>query len=214
MQLPRNYLSYSAISLWYSDREGFRMKYYEGIEPPGTDYTIYGSEIHKKIERGELAVKDHPREKYKSEVRVEAEVDGIPVLGYLDLFNPKTKAVSDIKTGIPRPDGKPRWTQSEVQKLDQLPFYHLIVREHYGKVQKTAKLIWLVTEWEEYCDTVEFDGMVLPSDTKRRLNLTGEQHVFSRKIDEWELDRQREKLKRAAKEISDDYQWYLHKKTV
>lgn len=210
MNLPKPYLSYSALALWRRDKEAYRRRYYEGEKEPQTQHTIYGSEIHKLIEDGKFEVKDHPREKYESEVKFEVEIEGIPVLGMVDLFNKKTKALSDIKTGIYKRDGSPRWTDSEVRKLDQLPFYQMLVREQYSKVQKTAKLIWLVVEWEQIADEIQFDGhsIVKPG---RRLRLTGEQHVFKRIIDEWEIDRQRDMLVRDAREIEKDFYYYQMK---
>lgn len=210
MNLPKPYLSYSALSLWRKDREGYRRRYYLGEKPPETIHTIYGSEIHKLIEDGKLDVEDHPREKYQSEVKLEVEIGGIPVLGMMDLFNPKTKAVSDIKTGIPRLDGSPRWTQLEVERLDQLPFYQMMIRAKYGKVQKTAKLIWLECEWHTVTDTHEFDGHKLTKE-RRDLRLNGKQHVFKRVIQPWELDRQEEMLIRDAREIQKDYYYFTLK---
>jgi hypothetical protein len=208
MKLPKDYLSYSALDLWRKDRDQFRLRYYENVRPVDTQYTLFGSEIHKLVENGELNILEHPREKYTSEVRVHVEIEGVPILGYIDLLNEETKAFSDIKTGLPKQDGSPRWNSVEVQKLDQLPFYSLLLRQLHGKVQKTCKLVWLPTEWEEWTDTMEFDGVILQSDTKRRLKLTGEQHVFKRVIGDWEHDRMREWIVTSAKEISEDFTLY------
>lgn len=213
MDLPRPYLSYSALSLWRKDKDAYRRKYYEGEKSPETEFTIYGSEIHKLIEDGKLEVEKHPRDKWQSEVTLEAEVQGVPVLGTLDLFNPKTKAVTDIKTGIRYKDGRPRWNSVSVQKLDQLPFYQMLVRAKYGKVQKTAKLVWLETVWEEYADTIVFDGINLET-TRRKLALTGKQQVFNRVIEAWEIDRQENMLVRDARAIQKDFYYYRLKNNV
>lgn len=201
IHLPKPYLSYSALSLWKRDPVAFRAKYYDGVTQPETRYTIFGSEVHKLIEDG--GMKHVPRYK-KAEYAIEVVMDGIPVMGYLDSFCPARKAFLDYKTGIRLADGSPRWNAVEVQKLDQLPFYSLLIKEKYGTVQPTSKLVWLETAWVPSEETITFEGTTLTR-MDQKLALTGTVEVFKRRIDEHERIRMRSWIIESAKEISEDY---------
>ena len=192
----KKYLSYSAIQKWLKSKEEYRDVYYKGQPYRETEYTIFGSRMHQMIEDGELAVKDHPFPQYTSEMRMYEHIRGVPVLGYIDLIDEETLRLSDTKTGIMKPDGSPRWTQSDVQKLDQLPFYQLLVAKKYGKVSQYCGLIWLVTEFKE---TKKGIG------STRELILTGEQHVFKRRTAKWERERMADLIEKTAHQITKDY---------
>ena len=197
--LPKPYLSYSAIQTWLKNKDEYRARYYEDKPYTSTVYTIFGSKVHKDIEDGKLEVKDHPIPQYTNEVKMLLHIDDVPVLGYIDLLDEESLRLADIKTGLMMPDGKPRWTRAEVQKLDQLPFYQLLVKEKYGKVHRTAGLIWLVTEWETVKNGIATDS---------NLRLTGDQHAFRRVIAQRERDRMRDLIVKVAQEVSEDYKYY------
>jgi len=204
--LPRA-LSYSSLTLWKRDKKAFRRRYYEGDTSFSTAYTMFGKEIAEALERGE-----HPNvPKYKeSEVECRVEIDGVPVLGYLDSFDPKKNRILEYKTGIATPDGKPRWTNLLVHKHDQLPFYSMLVEEKYGAVHKEVRLLWLETSWGE--DLKEYYseelGMTLSMNVNR-LKLTGKFEMFKRSIDPWERDEMRAWVSKSAEEIAEDFALYL-----
>lgn len=201
IHLPKSYLSYSALSLWKRDPIAFRAKYYDGMTQPETRYTLFGSEVHKLIEAGGMT--HVPRYK-KAEYPIEVLIDGIPVMGVLDSFCPTKKAFLDYKTGIRLANGSARWNAVEVQKLDQLPFYSLLIKEKYGTVQATSKLVWLETMWVPSKKILEFNGVALEH-FDNELALTGVVEVFKRRIDEHERMRMRSWIIESAKEISEDY---------
>lgn len=209
LHLPKPYLSYSQISLWSKDKQAYREKYYEGIEPATSSYALFGKEIHELIEHGDERLMHVPR--YDTpEYRIACRIDGVPVLGVLDSFDSQTYRFLDYKSGIRKNDGAVRWTHAEVQKLDQLPLYSLLVKTKHDRTHAWTSLVWLETAWEEYEEFEVFDGHRLATQ-KRRLALTGHTETFHRRIAQWERDRMRDILVTTAKEISSDYSLYEKK---
>lgn len=202
--LPKEYLSYSAISLWYKDEEAFRARYYRNEPVHDNAYSIFGREVHKKLETNK-ELKHIPRLPI-AEKAIKVKIEDLPLLGYIDGFCDKTFAFLDYKSGIRKADGSPRWTQLEVQKLEQLPFYAMLIKAKYGKVDKNSQLIWLETQWKEEEYTVGSQTLTGESNV---LELTGYYEVFDRKIPKWEIDRITEWTLDGAEEISEDYQNYL-----
>jgi len=192
--LPSKYLSYSACTLWNKDKPEYRRRYYE--KQPGftSPYTIFGKEVHQLIEDGKLAVKDHPHDLYTNEMRIYTHIEDVPVLGYIDLIREDTYALSDIKTSINE------WTQVTTEKLLQLPWYQLLIRNKYGKCSSWARVVWLETEWRS-----EKKGI----GSTRHLALTGKQEVFHRRTNKHERDTIRDMIVRTAQEVSDDYTYWL-----
>ena len=198
LNLPKPYLSYSALDLWKKNKNAFRKKYYENIPQPDTVYTLFGKEVHEAISKDDrYAAFRLPVDEKKMEVRI----DGVPVMGYIDTFDPDTFSFGEYKSGIMKPDGTPRWTQLDVNKHDQLPFYSLLIEEKFGVRVNHTYLLWLVTEMYE--EKRKMGGAVLGSE--RRLRLTGEYHVFNRQMFQYDRKRMRKWIKDSAKEISEDH---------
>lgn len=203
MKLPKPYLSYSSINLFLTNKEEFRNRYYLNIKSPENKFSLFGKEVHKALESGQFP--HIPRYK-KSEFPISVDILGIKVLGYLDSFEPSRKAFLDFKTGTYKPDGSPRWTELEVQKSLQLPFYSLLLQQKFGTVQNLCKLVWLITRSKK--KFIEFEGHQLESESDE-LELTGEFKVFNRRIEQFERDTIRELIVKTAQEISEDYQNYV-----
>lgn len=204
LHLPKKYLSYSAISLWKRDKNLFRKKYYLNERLPDTRYTLFGKEIHKKLETTD-ELRHIPRFS-KSEIGIKVTVEGIPVLGYLDGFAPRRRSFLDYKTGIRKPDGTARWTQAEVDKTVQLPFYSFLIKEKYGMVFPICKLIWLETKWKTI--TVQVGSRMMEGEGNE-LELTGYFKLFKREITDEDRGEIRKLIITSAKEISKDYTHWL-----
>lgn len=207
--LPREYISYSSWSLWKKDKDAFRRKYYLNEESFSTAETIYGKHIARLLE-DEEEVKKHPVlslvPRYSvREQKIEVEIAGIRVMGYLDTFEPNTFQFGEFKSGHLSRDGKPPWDIVKVNKHDQLPFYSLLIKEKYGKVDRLTRLHWLETHFKK--KTMDFEGMTLEA-SSRELELTGRIETFKRIIPQWERDNIRESIINAAKEISEDFTNY------
>lgn len=208
MNLPKKYLSYSAISLWEKNKDGFRKKYYENVPQKETPEMIYGKKIAKLLETGRFI--DHqilgkiPRYS-KPECKIEVMIEDVPVLGFLDSFNPETNAFIEYKTGRETIDGRPRWDKVAVHKHEQLDMYSLLIKEKYGSVDNLCHLVWLRTIFEQ--KTKEFSGMTLTSDTPN-VRIDGHFEVFERRIFEYERQAIKDKIIKIAKEIEEDYEYY------
>lgn len=199
--LPRGYLSYSAFTLWQSDKDRFRKKYYLGEDDFQTAETIFGHQIAKKLEDGEKieGVKEYEKAEKKIEVQL---IEGLKILGYLDGFTEDTLKIVELKTGHVNKDGKAPWDNLKVRRHKQLVFYCLLVNLKYGKYNPDVTLQWLETEFKE--DQIEFNGHILTAKSKT-LELTGKIETFERHIEQWELDKLKEDIIKVAEEISNDY---------
>jgi hypothetical protein len=202
----KKYLSYSAIDLFEKDKTAYRKRYYEGKDSFSNEYTLYGHRIHKMVEDGLLEIPEHPKDVYKSEVKVECDIEGVRVLGYIDLFDPEKCRITDIKTSV-----NP-WDNVRVAKLDQLPMYQLLVKKIYGKVSQYSNVVWLETRFSKpTTEEHEVSGFSVELETSRsQLELTGRVEVLKRRIAEWERKRIQDKIVRVAEQIDNDFtQWRL-----
>jgi hypothetical protein len=197
----KEYLSHSAMELWRKDKLAYRRRYYDGEPSFTSPFTVFGSEVHKLVEDGKLLIDKHLPNEYHHEVKLEASIDGVHVLGYLDMLHKDTLSVTDIKTSI-----NP-WTSLMVYKLDQLPLYQLLIKENYNKKDRTARVAWLETCWvTDEVHTQDVKGFTLEVQRPtQHLELTGVQKVIPRKIDGWELTAMREKIVDVAEQIHKDF---------
>lgn len=199
--LPRGYLSYSAFTLWRSDKNRFRNKYYLGLDSFETAETIFGHKIARSLEEGGLIKGVEKYEKAEKMIRVTLP-EGFDILGYLDGFTEETLKIVEIKTGHLSKDGKVPWDRLKVRRHKQLVYYALLVNLKYGTYNPIVTLQWLETEFKD--KQIEFQGHTLTAKTKN-LELTGRVETFQREISPWELDKMLEEIILTAKEISDDY---------
>lgn len=208
--LPKGYLSYSAYIMWIRSKDSFRKKYYLGIDDFKNKETIFGKKIDKHLEEGGVI---EGVEKYHSaQHQIEVEIEpGLKILGYLDDFDEETLSILEVKTGHTLKSGKAPWDNIKVRKHKQLVYYALLVYLKYGKYNPKVKLTWLETDFEN--TTYDFAGYKLSSDDKE-LKLTGKVETFERYIEQWELDRLKEDIKRVAKEITQDYESFQNKESI
>jgi len=204
-ELPKGYLSWSSINLWNTNKDMFRRVYYFKDKKFETRETIFGKKIALMLENKEYdehpTLRKIPRYEY-AEYKIEIEVEGIKVYGVLDSFSLRRKAFKEYKTGHKSKDGKDPWDELKVRKHGQLPFYSFLIEQKFGKVEEWTELIHLETAFGK--ETTEFDGHILEG-TNDKLVLTGKVKKFKRKIEQYERDRIRQIIKKAAKEISEDF---------
>ncbi len=196
--LPKGYLSWSAINCWMSSPERFRREYFENGKKLDTKYLRFGKGIAELIESGkhkeflpELPVYSHP------EYRLQCDVMGVPILGFIDSYDPVNNVFLEYKTG------KHPWDQKKVQKHDQLTLYAAMLKVITGKMPEYCDLVWIETkeggkQVEDFWRTNE-----------KELNLTGKMVAFRREFDEREIDRMETIVQKAAEEISEAYQEFI-----
>ena len=196
--LPKKHLSWSSINCWMTNPERFRREYFENSEKLDTKYLRFGKGIAELIEKGlhkellpDLPVYSNP------EYKLQCDVMGVPVLGFIDSYEPAENVFLEYKTG------KNPWTQAKVQKHDQLTLYATMLKVLTGKMPAYCDLVWIETkegsiEVEDFWRTNE-----------KQINLTGKMVVFRREFDEREIDRMEFIVQKAAEEISDAYQKFI-----
>lgn len=205
LNLPKSYLSSSACDLWERNPQDYREKYY--LNSPGfsTPYTQFGKDFAYDIEK-------HP-EKYPhipkgsvSEFPVKWVIADVPVVGYLDSFEPNTKSIFEYKTSV-----NSSWDPVKVRKWKQLPFYAMCIREMFGSYDQNVKLVVMETQWGEVCKETKFGTQVIRECEKALAFKPGTLEnpiVFDRDIEPWEVDLMKERLVAIAQAISDDYTSY------
>lgn len=197
-------LSYSSVDLWYKNKPEYRRRYYEGKKSPETRYTLFGKEIHDKIDK-DPTLSHIPRLEGK-EHEIRHKIDDVLVRSFIDTFCEERLQFYEYKTGLITADGGSRWSIKKVNEHKQLPFYALMIREKYGKYNPDTLLILLETEWKKDSFKVGGTEIILSEE----LGLTGRSEIFSRKITDKELEETKEWILKAAEEIKTDYDRWLH----
>jgi len=192
--LPKGYLSYSAMTCWQTNQLRFRREYFEQGDKLDTKYLRFGKGIAKMIEEGkhktllpDLIVYEFP------EFEIQCNVKGVEILSFIDNYDPTNNVFREIKTG------KHAWTQSKVQKHEQLLFYATALKWATGKMPEYCDLDWIETK----------EGPVAMDDfwheNERMINTTGRIVSFRREFDERELERMEDLIVKCATDISEAY---------
>jgi len=199
LNLPKERLSWSAVSLWKSNKDAFRSKYYEGIEQPTSEEMIFGKKIARYLEKNDPSLAHVPRYSVP-EFRIEVEIQGVPMLGFLDSFDPVQAKFKEMKTG------RVHWDRVRVAKHGQLPLYMSLIRAKCGFYHPYTELVWLETARKKSVEV--FGGMELVGD-RGEIYLTGKVETFTRRIAKWELRLIEKDVRKVAEEVSEDYAGWL-----
>jgi hypothetical protein len=186
------------MSCWMSNKTRFRREYFEAGAKLDTKYLRFGKGIAGLIEEGkhtellpDLIVYDTP------EHEIRCEINGVPILSYLDSYDSVNNVFREYKTG------KIPWDKAKVIKHGQLVFYATALKWSCGKIPEYCDLDWLETK----------EGVKQVDDfwreEERGLNLTGRIVSFHRPFDEREIEKMEELIVKCANEISDAYQEFL-----
>ena len=198
--LPKKYLSYSAISTWLQSPSTYRKRYYEDSPMVFTPELAFGKKIADLLETKDESVA-HIKQYLKPEQKINCEIEGVPIFGFIDSFDPETNSFYEFKTG------RVAWTQKRVDKHLQLDIYSLCIENIFGSVNDECELIWMETEKNEEKTT----GLITHEES-HRIVLTGVVKEFKRTITESDRFACRDMIVRVAREISDDYSKYLESK--
>ena len=199
--LPKPHLSYSQWTVWKTNKDRFRREYFESGEKLDTEALRFGKSFALSIEDGTYKdilpdLQVYPEVEFK----IQLEVEGVPILSYIDSYHPELNVFHEYKTG------KVPWTQVKVQKHDQLVFYAMALRQLTGHMPEYCDLHWIETRPNSK-KTEPQEGF---SDTpEHALELTGRIEVFRRYFDIREVERMEKEIRQAAEEISEAYQKYI-----
>jgi hypothetical protein len=182
------------MDCWLSNPKRYRKEYFEHSDKLDTKYLRFGSGIAKLIEEGKHKELLPDLIVYSErEYEIKCEVRGIPILGYLDSYDPIQNVFRDDKTG------KIPWTQAKVQKSNQLLFYATALKWKTGNMPPFCDLDWLETK----------EGIIEVDDFWREnekiVQVTGRIVTFHREFDEREVERMESLIVRCAEQISDAY---------
>ena len=185
------------MSSFLDHRADFRARYYENREMFITPELTFGKRIGELLENDDESLK-HILRYDTAEQELKFEVDGIPVLGYIDTFDSVNKKVGEYKTG------KTPWTQGRVDKHFQLDVYSLGVETLFGSVDDECVLVWLETQRVEK----EKNGRSTHA-SAYEIEFTGKVKEFTRTITKEDRASAYNKIVTIAQDISEDYTDWL-----
>ena len=186
-------MSYSAINSFLTNPAEFRARYYEGREFPVTPELTFGKRIGEMLEHDHESLRHIPKGDV-AEKELKFEVDGVPVLGYIDSFRTSDSFIFEFKTG------KTPWTQGRVEKHLQLDIYSLGIEILEGKVNDECMLVWMETERVERV----LNGRCTHS-SAYEIQFTGKVKEFVRTITSDQRKEAYNTIVRVAQDISTDY---------
>jgi len=196
--LPKTYLSWSAMSCWISSPGRFRREYFESGKKLDTRYLRFGKGIAELIETGKYKELLPELEVYEvSEFEIRTEVCGVPILSYIDDYDPVNNVFREKKTG------KIPWTQAKVIKHGQLIFYATALKHSCGKIPEYCHLDWIETKE----GSIEVDDFW--RENEKIVQVTGKIKSFYREFDEREIEKMEKLIVKSAEEISEAYQLFL-----
>lgn len=132
------------------------------------------------------------------EQKISVEIEGVPLFGFIDSFDPMDCAILEYKTGVTP------WTDKRVADHLQLDLYSLAVETIFGKVQDETELIWMQTKKIEKPTS----GRVTHEEAYE-IEFTGKVKSFTREITKKDRDNTRSLLVEVAEAISADYSLWL-----
>lgn len=103
--------------MWKNRKSQYVKSYFEGVKTTPTKAMQFGTNFEDRI-----------TDQTQTELRV--EIQGIPMLAYLDVFNETEKQVIDDKTG------KTKWTQEMAEESLDAKVYSLMIWRKYGWIPK------------------------------------------------------------------------------
>ena len=221
--LPRGYLSWSAMTLWEKSPARFEKEYFAGGDRLDTKYLKFGKSFAQYVEElcdlekelgsreaaAQAVVSKHGLDSkahdiflrlpmYEtSEQEITVDVEGVPVLSYLDSSQLNPVLFKEYKTG------KHPWDRAKVQKHGQLPFYATILHALTGTMPEYCDLVWIQTKEAEQENKEGFY-----SGEDRKIEFTGEMKEFRRVFQPIEVERMRKRIRKNAEEISAAYELF------
>lgn len=197
LNLPKSYLSWSAISCWEYSPAQFRKRYYENAPTFISPEMCFGSHVGKLLENADESLA-HIKRYATPEQVLKTTIDGVPIFGFIDSFDPDERRIIEYKTS------RVGWDMDKVNQHGQLDLYSLCVQEIFGSVHDTVTLIWLETE---VCEP-KTSGLISHEDS-HKVRLTGRVEEFEREVTQADRDAMRERVVNVAQAISDDYSEWL-----
>lgn len=201
LPLPSGYISHSQINLWVTDKWEYMRRYFHGVKSDPSPEMEFGrlfAEQCEKYIKGEicdwlntgLMMKLPVVDGAIPEMEIKQEIEGVPILAYLDQVSGNLTEIIDFKTG------RYPWNDKRVQESGQLKLYALAIFEQTGSIPATG-IVW--------CPTTK--------DKAGNISLTGEMYPFWHQFTTADLEEYKAYMVGIALEISEAWQAFLDMKT-
>lgn len=209
LQPLKEYISYSAYSLYHKNKSDYIKRYFYGEKLAWSDTPeiIFGRQIAERLEHNDPAYAWIPHYSVtEKHIRI-----GMPkctskyikqIDGRIDSYCPDTFAFLDHKTGHTRADGTCPWSPVITAKHEQLVWYSLLIKATEGKVNNKCSIVWLETEWKENTRKIGNTTLSL----NKYLQLTGRCERFYRTVTQKERNELLKKIKETVSEIEKEYE--------
>lgn len=187
--------------MWMKNPERFKFEYFMAGGKLNTKYLDFGKNIAKLIEDNAHEELLPGLKRYDvSEYEIRCEIAGVPILAYIDSYDPDENVFLEYKTG------KIPWTQAKVQKHDQLTLYATALKWKLGKMPEHCDLIWI----ETVDAPKESDSDTFWRTTETEVKATGRMMEFHRTFDEREIVRTELLIVKCAEEIDRAYREFIN----
>lgn len=152
IQLPRDYISYSQVSLWKQNPKRYKEIYFNGRKDLNVynDSIEYGKMVADALEKNEdtgdlltdaamLLLKKYDKRDEPIYVDFKTKGGWLTLIAKPDTFNSVSHEFREYKTG------KVKWTQGKADKHFQLFFYAAVIYLKYKKITTDCYLDWIET---------------------------------------------------------------------
>lgn len=163
MQLPKNYISYSALRafLLTTTRRSWIQRYLYNEPFYASKEVTFGKRTSDALESDNLfdidddlfEIVSRVKSADTPEVQMVLQQSGYYIMGYLDACSEDYTKVTEYKTG------KTPWTQDRVDSHLQLDTYSLMIYEAFGIIPE-CELIWMETVDAPVRGGIKFTGKV------------------------------------------------------
>lgn len=145
IDLKKRPLSWSAISSFQYSKEQWYRKYIQGITDPANSAMKFGKEWGERIASDPSYMPEIPRHSV-FEYKLEVALGGIPLIGYIDSYEPHTHLL-EYKS-----HGKNGWTQKRVDEHGQIDMYVLMLHLLHGVQPKDLEIKLVAVQTQENGD--------------------------------------------------------------
>lgn len=120
-------LSWSSIASFQYNKESWYKKYILKEKQEDSEQMLFGKAVGSALANDKNFLPEVPRYSV-FEKELKAKIGDIKLIGYLDSFDPETKAFIEYKTS----SNKKKWTKKTAQEHGQILLYLFLIWKNYG----------------------------------------------------------------------------------
>ncbi len=172
--MKKKHFSWSQLNLWETNKKQYIRKYFANEKQYQTKEMSFGKKFADKL---------YEENKINCELKIEAKLEDINLLSYIDYCYNDYLSFREIKTG------KVEWDQKRADNHGQIYFYALIINIASGIKPKKAYLDWFPTTENE----------------NKEIIISKDKKTFEVKITQEKIKNMKKRIIKATKEISKEY---------